>query len=259
MSGRVYNIKENEIKTTVFRLDVALNKFLANFSPEQQNQILKAKDNGVYLFLDETFTVDEFRNIRRLFSKENPLLQFINNYSERIIDDTKFAYEYDIKYTEKKNLIVIELINKIKQNNILYSKEFENKIFDLKENKKAENIFLSKVYMERFPFSNQEEINDIKRAEYHYINHLLSLEMYSFNRFHNKLHTKLLYGKINEIQYVKEITNLKAKRSVVYSLSRKLDEKEALLESELITLNNIINKQKYNILANIKYWNKLNK
>lgn len=246
-------ISKDDANLISIKLYKALKNHLKSYELEYQNQILKAADQGIYLFLDSTFLVNDLRNIRKILSEDNFLSNFIDLYSRRDIDETIFAYEYDIKYTNDKSYIIIELIDKYKLNNIAFSEKFEDDIFIMETKKHSNNIFLSKIYKNKYPFASQKEIESISKSEFSYICNVIGKEMHHLNRVSNKNYTEHLYGKISEISYNKEVNNIKTMRGMLYEIVRKIDDKESLKEDEILTLNNLINKQKYNILLNLRY------
>lgn len=108
-----YVINEDEIVKNLIRLDAAFSRHIRNgeYTEKQVNQILKAKENNIYLFLDNNFTVDNLRFARTCFTDKNPE-NFLANYEEHTVDKQNINYKYKITTTRNNSYYIVEILDK---------------------------------------------------------------------------------------------------------------------------------------------------
>lgn len=243
--------KLSEIEMAILQLTSLnnLNRYIENvYTYNQINQILKSKENNIYLFLDNTFSSEEIRNIRKILLSHN-LEQFVAEYEKRITNDKTMIYSYNIKYDENYNYIIVNVLD-VTPYNWNPSEDFKYKLKNMSDKKHILfPKYISSFYKKYYPISKPEQINDISDKEYEYLNTIC------YKIFNDLRMSKLEMIKHNSdsFKYLYQIFEINKLLDVVSSLIKKMRMHEGLNESELLVLNKLVDKYKYNLLLNIKY------
>lgn len=244
-------VDKNIIDNNLIRLNTAFNRYISNYSEEQLNQVLKAKENNIYLFLDETFDVESLRFIRSIFAKKN-LESFFANYKEKLIDKKLLLYEYKITTTNNYDYIIVEIINKglsIWNPSV----QFITKIAEMKcekEHTKFEKI-LSPIYKEIYPLESPESVQKINTNQHEYIMTILKTATHDIKM--NLL--DIQRRRMKSYDYVSTYREYELKNlyDITCSCMYKMDFKDCLSEQEILAINGLIRRNKYNILLNRKF------
>lgn len=238
-----YVIDEDEIIKNLIRLDVAFSRHIRNgeYTEKQLNQILKAKENNIYLFLDNGFTVDNLRFARTCFMNKNPE-NFLANYEEHTVDKQIINYKYKITTTRNNSYFVVEIVDK---NNFIWdpTDEFKIKILEMYFNKDCNKFsrFTNKFYKQNYPFESPDEIIDINEDVAKYLQGLMQKEISKVS----KKVKKIGGSKLTKYMYITRIQNI---NTCMY----KLDFKNKFNEQEILFLNHLMEKNKYYYQKNTK-------
>lgn len=233
-----YVINEDEIVKNLIRLDAAFSRHIRNgeYTEKQVNQILKAKENNIYLFLDNNFTVDNLRFARTCFMDKNPE-NFLANYEEHTVDKQNINYKYKITTTQNNSYFVVEIVSK---NNFVWNptNEFKVEILEMYFDKSCNKFsrFTNEIYKRNYPFESPDEIIDADEDVVEYLQKLLQNEAHKASKKINKTGNKL-----TKYMHTIRIQNI---NNCMY----KIDFKNKFTKQEILFLNHLMDKNKYNLL-----------
>lgn len=244
-------IEKDKIEKNLMRINSSFNKYISDFPEELTNQLLKAKENDIYLFLDKTFSIDDLRFARGILKNGN-LESFFANYEEKIIDGKLLMYEYKITTTKKHDYIIVEITNS-GLSTWDPSVQFISKIAEMKYEKehiKFEKI-VSPIYKAIYPLDSPESVQKISANEHEYIIEILRTTS------HN-IRTDLLTAQMRRLKSHDYISayreyELKELYELTCSCMYKMDFKDSLSEKDILLINTLLKRNKYNIFLNRKF------
>lgn len=236
------NINKNNIRLLQYLRDT--------YTAEQQNQILKSQEKNIFLFLDETFSKEELRDIRTLLLETNDIDKFIKKYSTRIVDGKELLYTYNIEYIPHTNFISIE-IKEIGSHKWSPSDSFLLEM-EISERKKSALFkkLASKIYLEEYPIKNPTSAKQIMHENYEYFSKMIALYQGDLKYAIQSLIVKS--RDFNGIHYMHKLEALNAQLSIVSYLRVSLNKEMQLNENELILLNKLLERYKYKLSLNKK-------
>lgn len=238
-------ISTDEMISRLELIKVKLDRYISYLDESSKNQILKAKEDNIFLILDETFSTSELRLIRNCLSTRN-INNFIVNYEERILNDKTYNYKYKVTKTRRDECIVIEVL----ASEISFWEPTDDfKYYIAKMKKEKENILFKKIvssfYKNNYPFDNPEKIKNISNSELEYLINLLNDKGKYFDIMLKEIWTH------NDIPL--KAFEIEKTRDLIYSCAFKLDFDKSLSEQEILLINQLINQKKYNLLLNFKF------
>lgn len=220
----IITLSEEEIKENQNETDKKINEYISKLTDYTiTNQILKAKEKKLYLILNDTFSLNEIRDIRQILL-EKKFNIFFDKYKKRNVNGNSTLYKYRILTNKSYDYIVVEIEDECNLN--ILSEEFKYKLNLMTKETPLFYKYTSDIYKKYFPIINPEIISEINNDERWYLkkiiyNTILKLQAVELEMIRKSLQRGLVIEPKIELEKHK----IKETIEVILSLSDIISEK----------------------------------